>query len=1196
MTKSKTFGLGLSLMCFLGILMIFLFHQSQENRKELESTVEQNMLLVKKNILDAYSASKDEILEQLKIQILISNKSELGLMKMALFAETITKDSQFEYQISISKKPEKQSTLRVSQGKLHIENINGNRLSEWLTPFNLSVQRALSKTFGIPFNSLILQNENIQFDASFPIEDLYKKDRALNSFFDQLMFLDSAGVIQHPKKWAGITLNLPDSSAPKRLGTRSMDFDLLNTNYQAVLTELQIEGENFYILGAISEDNLDQASFKVNYNLLVLLLILVILLVVGIPVFSFLGIRSGDVIKQRTIFSNTISLFFLFVVLGWSASYFLLGNLFTYENEEMKKVVEIETTISKLKEITGFHTGEKLQEDMMKIIEVNEKILVSKEGTIINFKEYDDNSITDAEFKELVPEGNPNYISVKDREYFKYFLDSQDNEYFLTRVFSRRSGKPELVLSTQAKPRENSFQNAQVEALTFGIQAESVPYDNTRRFLVMKQSGELIFNSSQIKTPIQTIQDLVEKEKWEEMRFLLGSEEKQFMDLRMNGNAYRAVLVPLEFENLDSKLWLVYFIDFNLGHRFISVVGLESLSLLLGYLLFLVLLIGLIYYLFIERSQHNWKKTPFRTLMYHPKMLHAYSRGCMMFLAIIVLQIFFLWQFGTSLENRFWVLVFNLIFSLLVVWWIPQREKNRIKAQLSADSEKDDEPQQDDEKKEDKLATRSLYTLFIFLFFFSIGFLPAFGVYDTVNNIENKIWEGEKKEVLQLQKKELEILNQGIFTPNLELARRNFASTIVDLSEGQLKELVFADYKMLNRVSKNMKLGYNLQWNYGLFLIVLLIIILLIGMYALTQKLLQTCFASTVRDVIPNKKLDILKTKERRLFLTGLDSDLFKAWIIDKIPGIAEDDIEIIDCNASLPKTPTEKSEEPVKEEVLKKPNKKKVVLIKNIHCLGKEDKIAEKLIGWEADHKDEILVLGSGFSIRELSIFHYGIATQTTNIKLVQMTELLSDYSFYYVPIKPKIILEESKKSKEGVPEKQEAEEKESPLLKDKVHEEETFKLIKSLRCKKAYYLNLWAELSFYEKKFCYYMAKEGFINSRNLSVLSGLTQKGILVYDEDKFKYLFFDVVFRYFVIDNCPVELIKEFEKDTKSNGTLANYSWLLSCFAILVIGIISYFNRGVLGQLEAITTVVVGAAGIVMEGISKLIPNIGFGKKQ
>ncbi|WP_296705541.1 hypothetical protein, partial [Algoriphagus sp.] len=729
----------------------------------------------------------------------------------------------------------------------------------------------------------------------------------------------------------------------------------------------------------------------------------------------------------------------------------------------------------------------------------------------------------------------------------------------------------------------------------------------------------------QIRTPIQSIKDLVSYEKAQEINILLNRKyaSEQFLDLRLNGNFYKGIILPLEFKELDSDLFLVYFIDNNLHHRFKAIVGLESIGILLLYLLVLVILIGFIYYAFINRTQLNWKKTPFRTLIYNPYMEQAYTRGIWAFGLVIFLQIFILSLFKTSIYDRLWILSINLISCLLIVWLIPQKEKEKLKIEEkkkkddekpNGESKVESEPNKVGDSNENKSTsstiaqiinsllgfipdngifknknrkakptkTKTLYTTFIFLFFLSIGFLPAFGVYDSIYNIESKLWNADLESSPDIE----------FFTKNSELIRRNFTSTLADLSEGQLIKQVYADKSDLNRASVNMQLGYDFEWGFLTVPMVLLLFLLLVGMYVLTKKLLQTCFDITALDQI--KKRKVYKEKHpilgKRIFLTSLETDNFLAWIKTNIPDYEKREFVSIDCNSSLQKSDennaaegTEKSEHAD----LKK--KQKIVLVKNIHCLPKEDNFIERLNNWEKAYNEDYLILGSGFSIKQFITDRYGISTQTSNDKLVQITELLSNYIFFYVPLE-KIYPFKPLNEKAAIPTDNEV------IDPQDLEERQKFELIKILRHKKAYYMNLWAELSFFEKKFCYYMAKEGLINSKNLSVSTELLQKGVLFFHESKNKYLFFDVVFRYFIIENCPKELILEFEKDTKANGIMANYTWLLSCFAILVLGIISYFNRGVLGQLEAISTVVVGTMGIIYEGLSRIIPGLNIGKKQ
>ncbi|MEN2281285.1 hypothetical protein AAGF08_04040 [Algoriphagus sp. SE2] len=1210
MAKKSTWGVGIGFMVILGVLMIFLFHQSQENRKELEFSVEQNMFLVKKNIVEAYTASKDEILTQLKIKILTSNKQNNGIDSYANFANTIANDSDFLYDLKLSSPYKNEPSIYLSKRNLKVQNIDGKDISDWLTHFNLDHEAALKDYFDPDNDKFALDTDTLQFDATVAIDYLFQKDNTSNVFFDQLMMLDSTGVIQYPEEWAGTGINLSDSSSVYKTGSQVLNITLLNKNYQAALTQVQLENKSFYVLGAISEDHLENASYKVNYNLLVILLILVILLVVGIPVFSFLGIRPGDVIKQRTIFSNAISLFFLFVVLGWSSAYFLQGNLISFEEHEEDNAETLRSTIESLSSIKDFSQQKRLSDSIMNLIKINEKITISVSGYINDFEVYD--SIKG--FGKLDPEGNPAFINIDDRKYFDYFKKNPKSKYFLTRIFSRRNGKPELVISTQdvldiAVP---------VKALTFSIKSQEIALDSTRRFFVIKKDGSVIYSSKQIRTPIQSIGDLVSDEKAQEIKILLNRKdaEKQVLDLRLNGNFYKGLILPLEFNELDSDLYLVYFIDFNLGHRFKAIVGLESIAILFLYLLLLVILVGFIYYSFINRTQLNWKKTPFRTLIFNPYMRQAYIKGIWAFGLVIFLQIFLLGVFDTSIYDRLWILTVNLISCLMIVWLIPQKEKERVDLEMKNKKKSEFSGEDDPENHKSASATfaqlilislgfildnggsgnknkkykpnnpKTLYTTFIFFFFLSIGFLPAYGVYDTVYNIESKIW---KADLIMDEPEEF-------FTEKSELIRRNFTTTLADLSEGQLIKQVYADEDQLNRASTNMKLGYDFEWGHLTIPLVILLILLLAGMYILTKKLLQTCFDITELDLIKDRRSAKQKglIEGKRVFLTSLETDNFLIWIKENIPGAEKMELVSFDCNSSL-----QKSNEADQEVVSEKSDKtvpqqnQKIVLVKNIHCLSKEVDFIKLLSNWEKDFKDDYLILGSGFSIRQFITNRYGISTQTSNEKLVPITELLSNYVFFYVPLEkiyPFKPLNENETNSLG---SKPAEEKTDPK---EMREKQKFELIKILRHKKAYYMNLWAELSFFEKKFCYYMAKEGLINSKNLTVSTELLQKGILFFNEPKNKYLFFDVTFRYFIIENCPKELVLEFEKDTKANGIMANYTWLLSFFAILVIGIISYFNRGLLGQLEAISTVVVGTVGIIYEGLSRLIPGLNIGKKQ
>jgi hypothetical protein len=61
-------------------------------------------------------------------------------------------------------------------------------------------------------------------------------------------------------------------------------------------------------------------------------------------------------------------------------------------------------------------------------------------------------------------------------------------------------------------------------------------------------------------------------------------------------------------------------------------------------------------------------------------------------------------------------------------------------------------------------------------------------------------------------------------------------------------------------------------------------------------------------------------------------------------------------------------------------------------------------------------------------------------------------------------------------------------------------------------------------------------------------------------------------------------------------MRGYQWIVVSFVFLVLGLIAYFNRGFLTQLEAISTALVGALGIIINGIQRILPNFSFWKSK
>lgn len=63
--------------------------------------------------------------------------------------------------------------------------------------------------------------------------------------------------------------------------------------------------------------------------------------------------------------------------------------------------------------------------------------------------------------------------------------------------------------------------------------------------------------------------------------------------------------------------------------------------------------------------------------------------------------------------------------------------------------------------------------------------------------------------------------------------------------------------------------------------------------------------------------------------------------------------------------------------------------------------------------------------------------------------------------------------------------------------------------RYNKAYFMNIWAELSLKERKMVYNYATEGFINFFNKETMTALIQKGIIRMNADKDRLVLFPIV---------------------------------------------------------------------------------------
>lgn len=1218
MSKTTNWTLGTTLLIILGILMIVLITQSRENRKEMEIRAEQNVLLVKVNIQESYTAALEEIREQYKTKFyLLGNGSP-----QKEFVKKLTGGDKWKgYPLSVVEiTDQNKSNISFEKDQVVFKNYSDIAILKWLET-NHWKNDDLTLSFDIDFKNdeSKFSSDNYLLDFSFPIKTLVARDSRSNTFFDELMLLDSVGLVHYPPKWEGIKLNLEkDSLSVKKSGTQVLDMNLLNQNYTSYVTDIQLGELKFKVLGAISEESLEQASYQVNHKLLVLLLLMVVLLFVGIPIFSLDRISFADILTQAKAINAIVSLVFLLAVVGWTSSYFLSGNNSEFLDYEQETIASLKKQIEYLDTIESYRSQDKFPKNLTNYLRIKEKLKINKDGQIISFSTYNSSDNT---FCLLGTDSAVNFISVADRDYFK--IEKIDT-FFLSRHFSRKDGSAENVISIKSD-------DDTVEALTYEVKLGSLYKDANRRYLVIKKEGHVIYASSAINVPIRNMKNIISKEKWEEMELLTERDStEQRMFLWLNGNEFEARMRKLDFNKVDSPLFLVYLIDSNPITQFYSIIALESIATLLLYFLLLVLIFGLCY-VRKNRKYYNWKRFYFYPLVYNPSHGVIYRTAVLSFIGLIVTPVFLIFFSHLTLYLVIGFLIFNVLASVGILWysyWIELKlnsGKLKNQAQPSANpiqKEKDpgianasttkrsSDPEirsHQDSIKGTKTSNyfdpARLYSLMIFLLFIAVAFIPAFLIHQTHLTIEKQIWNTN----YHLGKSKIDFF--GVQT---ELNRRNFILSVFDKQEKDLKNFAFANFEELNKASSAIKTRITLNLE-NLMLVGFIFLIVFLG-YKFTHRLLHAVFFD--KGIIrPFSRVNqefnsyVSNKKSPKIFLSGLQTELMVKWVKDNLK-LKESEIKIFNCNRLQAVSATSGTND--KQTILPLTRsdgepKPKAVVILNIHCLSKDIDLISQLRIWLDKFDSDHLILGSGYSLKQIIQERYGLSNigSPSEEKEVQITALLSDFLFGYIPIpttKPDFkYSEERTPSKLGQRYNQELWDviqkmNSKPKGREKEKNLKLWQLMIYQRHLKAYFLNLWSELNFEEKKLCYYFAKEGFINSKNLTVLIELVQKGLLQFNETKGRYYYFDKTFRFFVLNHTSRELKQAFEADTKNNGSMRGYQWIVVSFVFLVLGLITYFNRGFLTQLEAISTALVGALGIIINGIQRILPNFSFWKSK
>jgi len=320
----------------------------------------------------------------------------------------------------------------------------------------------------------------------------------------------------------------------------------------------------------------------------------------------------------------------------------------------------------------------------------------------------------------------------------------------------------------------------------------------------------------------------------------------------------------------------------------------------------------------------------------------------------------------------------------------------------------------------------------------------------------------------------------------------------------------------------------------------------------------ENAFGNIVRE-------NFSKTKRLKLFLCGCDSSEIKLWIHSNLL-VSKEEIAVFDCaekELNFPKHGLHLQG-------------KKIFLIENLHCqpdLGQ--KFLEALPHYIDACSSIHLIISSGIAWRTL------VGQLSVPILKIKISELMSGFYFEYVPLMCErdcnLVFDDNfdERELEGLLKKE-------GLFSGK---KDKYQRILLQRYGKAYFYNIWSELSLEEQAICYSFSKEGFLNYTNNDEVTELCQKGVIVRNAVSGKLHLFSKTFRYFILANISEMMLSSIQSYQKSNSSSGNTQWAILSFLLVAIGLLAYFERTFLTEIQALVTSASGVVSLLFNEIRK-----------
>lgn len=1220
------------------VIGAILYQQSRNNRDELKMQAIRGMEITRQNLIGAYDSYHQEIegyfyrilIEKLgkKLPESTGGQSRSAIAKTMngffgsnrpIFTETVIINPNSEQLAEPSLEILYENPVRLAD-RHHLMTWDRNQFDLSDLPSRRQIKELLGFDLIYPKDFDFEDSLMVQVSSILPLEKLLKKDQN-NRFFDHIILADENGNALYPNNLRELQLldfkkiSENDTLSRHQAGVRLTNFDISLVPHMGFWIPVQLNGKTFYLIGTKEADHFDKVGLRINFNLLTTLIYGLIVLLLSIPILSILNLEKGDVLSRNKVFAAGFSLMFLMTVLGFGLSQ--LGHLEKYVDAKKEKFdslrqitqKQLERYLTVLNEPTrnGFRFEDFPHQEILELIKVQNSMI-----TKLDIADFGTKSMIKLDF------ANPteSFIDISGRDYVRHFDVQRDRPYFIGAQYSRGSGELEAVISRAGT------EGQVVEAITFALRKVS-PITDNHRYLLFKEGGKVLHKSDGILTPLDQIPDALEGQKWAEIKNLMaqnphaGAEDFWEINMYLNGDPYIGILQLVDGKNFDQNVWSLFLINKNLAYVKSSLVSLEAIVILSFYLLTLVVMTFI--NKFAQSPPQIKSFVPFAYAWLYPTkrkqsryLLLTCINGLLLLALILVffssryhliavmlvvlvsstigslclyllagpnwrsrsikrdilyiLLMLLLWAFGAVLLIQIslgWVILFfTAILFGMVAWLKYSGRLQKIDISLNRLA----------------ISSRAAFVVYMISWSLLLGFLPGLMIHGSTFRFEERIWNGDTDGEGYASKDWIE---------TYEKFRRNLFSVVGDNADKESGEFISPQKSAIygafeaQQQAANWSFWKSLRWPWiwlGALFGILVTIYFLISNNISKIYLLDFDFDSH----LGGGKADCDAQDFKKVFLCSLDTFQKKKWIACNL-GVDEEKIFVLDL------AETKLDAEQVSSMLSFPASKgKKVWLIENIHCVPEPIWLSEKIPGWieEAGSHKVPLVLGSGKSWKQL------LQNIPEDLAKVRFSEIFVDFFFEIVPIdyslgevnnglerelafgqNPEIVLKLIQ-SKDGDIENQ---------------------VMLIQRYNKAYYANIWAELSFMERKVCYYFSREGFMNPANWDTMTELVQKGILRIIPEKDKLGMFNRTFRHFILNNISEKELQEFKTHERANGNANTIQIAGVSFVLLSLAMIGYFDKNFLNEAYAYVSGILGAVGSIYSLFSKGFSSLSWGKK-